>query len=72
VRSPTYDLGTPNLLPRPPEAQGNKPMIAPWRRSPVRTMANWACALKVLGNEAEERLLIEAVGEGDSNPRVGA
>jgi hypothetical protein len=35
-------------------------------------MANWACALKVLGNEAEERLLIEAVGEGDSNPRVGA
>jgi hypothetical protein len=28
VRSPTYDLGTPNLLPRPPEVQGNKPMIA--------------------------------------------
>jgi hypothetical protein len=24
-------------------------------RSPVETMANWACALKVLGNEAEER-----------------
>jgi hypothetical protein len=33
-------------------------------RSPVGTMANWACALKVLGNEAEERLLIEAVGGG--------
>jgi len=33
VRLPTYDLGTPNLLPRPPEAQGNKPVIAPWLRS---------------------------------------